>query len=542
MAATEVVFCQTISLESAKVKDRAGIWISAALMPLAIILHGYHPYAEDGGVYLAGIKHLLDPRLYPAWSGFVTAHLGFSLFAPLTAALVRMSGLGLMTVLFLLYSLSIWMTLYAGWQIAWRCTQSRVGCVGAVALLTLLLTVPVAGTSLILVDPYLTARGFSSPCGLLALVAAIDFLEDSRSGRGLDRQHLFLCLAFLSIAGAMHPLMALYALGCILFLACMWIPQLTLRAASLAGLSLFSITMAGCVEWLSSEKSAEYARVAHTRTYWFLSTWRWYELLGLAAPLLLMTAMAYHPIAVNRVGRNIAGMLGVAGGTAAIVAILFARESSPSYMVARLQPLRIYHMVYLLMFLLLGMVLGEAVLNRHVWRWAALFVALGGTMTLVQEATFPHSTHLELPWRAPENPWEQAFVWIRDHTPRDAAFALDADYITSAGEDSQNFRAISERSAMPDDAKDGGIASIAPSLTREWIDGEAAQTGLDHGVNATTVKTLQSFSVSWIVLPAHANADFACPFENDAVKVCRLASYGTISAAHSSPPRQSGSE
>jgi len=34
-----------------------------ALTFFAFLIHGYHPYAEDGGIYLPEIKRLLDPGL-----------------------------------------------------------------------------------------------------------------------------------------------------------------------------------------------------------------------------------------------------------------------------------------------------------------------------------------------------------------------------------------------------------------------------------------------------------------------------------------------
>ena len=79
---------------------------------------------------------------------------------------------------------------------------------------------------------------------------------------------------------------------------------------------------------------------------------------------------------------------------------------------------------------------------------------------------------------AARNLWVQAFVWIRGNTPKDALFALDADYINAAGEDAQCFRAIAERSALPDYSKDGGEASIAPELADAWAIGQAAQQRL----------------------------------------------------------------
>ena len=85
------------------------------LSPLVLLVHGYHPYAEDGGVYLPEIKRLLDPGLYPHGAEFVVGHLRYSLFAPVMAGLVRGSHFSLETVLLLVYVATFWMTLFAGW-------------------------------------------------------------------------------------------------------------------------------------------------------------------------------------------------------------------------------------------------------------------------------------------------------------------------------------------------------------------------------------------------------------------------------------------
>jgi hypothetical protein len=45
----------------------------------ALLVHGYHPFAEDGGLYLPEVKRLLDPGLYPYDTGFVVGHLQYSL-------------------------------------------------------------------------------------------------------------------------------------------------------------------------------------------------------------------------------------------------------------------------------------------------------------------------------------------------------------------------------------------------------------------------------------------------------------------------------
>ncbi len=537
MATTEAVLQRVERQDSARSERDGGVRITAALSLLAVAIHGYHPYVEDGGVYLSGIKHLLNPSLYSSGTSFVTVHLSFSLFAPMVAEFMKTSRLDLMTVMFLLYVATVWLTLHAGWQIAIRSGATLRGRIGATSLLALMLTVPIAGTSLMLMDPYVTARSISTPFGLLALGYVMDVLDDARDQRDMNWRSVVLCAGSLAIACAMHPLMAAYSLGCVLMLACVSMRNEKVSMAATVGLCVLSVVIAGCLEWLWPRPSAEYARVAATRTYWFLSAWHWYEWIGLAAPLLVLAAVSFRKNA-DRSGttRRLAVMSAMVGSSAILVALLFARETSASFLIARLQPLRVYQTIYLLMILALGAYLGEVVLKRATMRWAGLFVLVGCAMLLVQETTFPNSAHVEFPWVSPANQWEQGFLWIRDHTPQSATFAMDANYITADGENSQNFRAIAERSALPDYAKDGGVASIAPALTDEWLHGQATQDGLDEGLDAGRIASLRALRVDWVVLTANTKAVLPCPYANNAVKVCRLSGYGSDSVGRGVRP------
>jgi hypothetical protein len=218
----------------------------------------------------------------------------------------------------------------------------------------------------------------------------------------------------------------------------------------------------------------------------------------------------------------LARMAMVCGGVAVAVALLFARAGLKTHMVARLQPLRIFQIVYVVMILFLGAAMGERLLRRRFMRWLTIFGLLALTMLFAERQTFPSSPHLELPGRAPQNRWEQAFVWIRQNTPKDALFALDAHYITSPGEDAQSFRAIAERSALPDYSKDGGKASITPGLTSAWMAGVAAQMRLSEESDAQRIATLRPMGVTWIVLKRSSRTGFECDYANERVKVCRL--------------------
>jgi hypothetical protein len=147
-------------------------------------------------------------------------------------------------------------------------------------------------------------------------------------------------------------------------------------------------------------------------------------------------------------------------------------------------------------------------------------------MFVVDRRTFPASGHLEFSAFSdeaePVNAWEQAFRWIRTNTPVDAVFALDADYITRPGEDAQGFRAIAERSVLPDYSKDGGEAAITPALTAAWTSGQNAQSRLSERSDAERMAVLLPEGVGWVVLEKNAATAFACGYTNSAVKVCRL--------------------
>ena len=509
-----------------------------ALTFFAVLVNGYHPYAEDGGVYLPEIKRLLDPGLYPYRAEFVVGHLRYSLFAPAMAGLVRETHLSVEMVLLLMYLATFWVTLFAAWLLAARCYASREARGGAIALLAAWMTMPIAGTSLMLMDPYVTARSLSTPCVLLALVGALKFLaprfeleEESSRERRLG---LALCCTALGGAGMMHPLMAAYGLGAVLLLGVVLSSSSMVRVFGTMGLGATAVAVAAGLYLSAPPENEIYQRVMLTRDYWFLSRWHWYELIGLIAPVVILSVVATKRRREGDAARvGLARMTVAAGVTATAVALLFARAGMTTHLVARMQPLRIFQLVYIVMTLVVGAALGEWVLRRRPLRWVVVFSLLGGVMMAAERMTFPASRHLELPgalaWSGSdrgnqdqENQWEQAFAWVGRNTPKDAMFALDAQYITKAGEDAEGFRAIAERSALPDFSKDGGVVTNKPELAAEWLQGQVAQEKLSEESDALRLAALRPMGVTWVVLERSAVTGFACLYGNDAVKVCRL--------------------
>jgi hypothetical protein len=270
-------------------------------------------------------------------------------------------------------------------------------------------------------------------------------------------------------------------------------------------------------------QTAAYWTAAHTRTYWFISQWQWYEWVGLIGPLVLLSLLwCCAGRSVNETSRVLTAMTIAAGSLAIAVALFFARMPGPNEFVARLQPLRIFQMIYVLMLIAAGASLAETFLRRRAWYWAIFMLSLGSGMFYVQRATYPASRHLELPWTGPVNLWEQGFLWIRSNTPENALFALDANYITAAGEDAQNFRAIARRSALPDYSKDGGAAAIAPDLAATWRIGQGLQSHLNEKIGREQLAKLRGTGVDWVVLSSKTATPFGCLYTNAAIKVCRI--------------------
>jgi hypothetical protein len=189
---------------------------------------------------------------------------------------------------------------------------------------------------------------------------------------------------------------------------------------------------------------------------------------------------------------------------------------------ARLQPLRSLHLLYMLLFLIMGGLLGEFVLKNRVWRWLTLFVPLGVGMFIAQRDLFPASAHIEWPGVAPKNEWAQAFVWVRDNTPVDAVFALDPDFMQLPGEDTIGFRCLAERSRLADLSKDSGAVSMFPPLAEDWWTEVQAQTPWKSFHAEDFLRLRNRYGVNWVVVQQPGVAGLDCAYQNAAVRVCRI--------------------
>ncbi len=198
-----------------------------ALTLATLLVHGYHPLAEDGGLYVAGAEFTLNPSLFPHFTAFVSEHLSFSIFAPVVAAFTRATHLSLLLVLLIFNLISIALTLTAARALLRRVTPNERAQLAGIAALAAVWTVPIAGTSLLLMDPYVTARSLSTPLSLWAVAFALD---DWRS----NRRSLAGCILAVALAAIFHPLMAGYALGLIIVVRSLQSRRKTLLLAILA--------------------------------------------------------------------------------------------------------------------------------------------------------------------------------------------------------------------------------------------------------------------------------------------------------------------
>jgi hypothetical protein len=298
-------------------------------------------------------------------------------------------------------------------------------------------------------------------------------------------------------------------------------------------LAVFTLAAAAILQLREPAESASVILAAHSRYYWFLSQWHWYELFGLIGPLLVLLALRrgnHFGFDANSITLCNSAIL--YGCFATALALIFVHEPFHVHAVARLQPLRAFLMIHVVMFLLLGAGMQqrfERVSSSSMRPWARytmipILLASAFVIFIAQRNEFPASSHVELPWRLQQspNPWVRSFLWCRNNTPKNALFALDANYITAPGEDAQTFRAIAQRSALPDFSKDGGEAAITPRLAEEWAAGVSAQLNLDQQTASELREHLAPYGVDWIILRSDSPAALNCPYKSEVLKVCRL--------------------
>ncbi len=474
----------------------------------ALLIHGYHLGVEDGEIYIPAARKLLHPGLYPYASQFFLSHERLSLFAPLVAASARLTHLSLDWSAFLWYLITIYATLAACWLLVAACFTSQRARWCAVLVMTAVMTMPATNTALLLVDPYITARSFSTPLTLFALVALL-------------RKRVWIATALILVTASIHPQMAAY----VVFLAAVMAVsdrkkqpapdrELVPVPAILLGLPL---------DFRLGPATQPYREALYSRDFFFLSTWTWYHWLGMLAPLAFLWWFARGRLRGTTPAFARLSLALIPFGIISILAAALFSSSHQFDMFERLQPLRSFHLITFVFILFLAGVIGEYLAERHIWAIPALCLPLAVGMFFVQRATYPDSQHIEWPGqKTSPNDWVNALLWIRQNTPTNAIFAVDSRYFLVPGVDVHGFRAIAGRSALADYFKDGGAVSIFPALAPAWKQMTNATYGLNHFTRADFERLAREYPVDWTVIHGAAPAGMTCPYEQRGYSVCRI--------------------
>jgi hypothetical protein len=511
---------------------------------------GYHPGLEDDGVYLSAIKADLNPALYPHDADFVRLQVQATLFDNLMAGFIRVTRIPVPWAELLWQLLSLYTILWAGHSIAQKLFPERRARWAGIALLGAMFTLPVAGTALIIADQHLHPRNIATAAILLAV--------DRILGRKTR-----IAVGLLLVALVIHPIMAAFGISFCLFLMLVFSDRfpwgvggvgksaeaetdnesehpsgakalvdleasaarlksrpVTRPATSVHNIGAFTIAV--LPGWIFEPPAAEWRRALNTRTYYFISQWRWYEWLGAIGPLVLFWMLWKY---AARRGESVLERF-------ALALVLFGAFQQAFAMIVLalpaliritpFQPMRYLHLEYIFLVLIVGCLIGRHMLGRVVWRWMLLMLVVNGGMFLLQRLMLPASEHLELPGRESVNPWLQAFAWIRTNTPANAYFALDPEYLAAHGEDYHSFRALAERSQLADSIKDPAVVTQVPELAPRWAGQVDAQAGWSRFQIADFERLKVRFGIGWVLLSYPGPTRLTCIWHNAQLTVCRI--------------------
>lgn len=476
--------------------------ILALLTAAAILVHGYHPFVEDAEIYVPGIKKLLNPALYPYNDGFFASHAKMTLFPNLIAWSVRITHLPLEWVLLAWHFACVFVLLLACWKLGRLCLGSARAGWGSAVLVASLLTIPVAGTALYIMDQYVNTRSFSTAAVIWIVLAAV------------QRKYVQ-AAAWIVLTALIHPLMAVFSA----FYAGLLIWRQgwgSWRIENAGAAMIFPLVFFPPV-------TSAYRQALDSHSYFFLLRWEWYEWLGIFGPLVIL--WWFGRVARLRSLRTLETLCfaGVIFGAVCFLAGLVITIPGRFVRFVELQPMRGLHLIYILLFVIAGAWLAESVFRTNPWRWLVLSLPLCAGMFFAQRKLFPATPHLEWPERNPENAWVEVFGWIRDHTPVDAYFALDPEHMRVEGEDQHGFRAIAERSMLADQVKDSGAVTMFPALAESWLKQVSSEAGWAQLGPQDFGRLHSQFGVDWVVLRQTAVAGMECPYHNSELMVCRVA-------------------
>ena len=298
-------------------------------------------------------------------------------------------------------------------------------------------------------DPYLTARSLSTPATIFAIAC---YLSNRRAGRGVAA----------GTAAVIHPQMSVY--GRCFSAAWHWPDAApSARAAPAFGRRPHRTSL----PFRLRTRTGAAREALFSRTYFFVSTWTWYEWIGIFAPLALLWWFS-----VISPRRTLPGFRPWRQPGSIRPGVHRARRGAgDSRQPGELQP-PATHAEF-----------PSAV--RHLLRSAGRtdrrVLDQEERLALGRPVCSAGGSHVAAAGeRVPRQPacgvagleqWQHLdFRFSVDplHTPKEAVFALDPNYMVLPGEDAHGFRAVAERSVLADNVKDSGAVSLFPKLAAEW--------------------------------------------------------------------------
>ncbi len=488
-------------------------WPVLLFTVLGFLVMGYHPGAEDDGVYLTAVKADLNPHLFPHDAPFFQLQMRNSTFDTGMALFVRHTGTPLGWAELLGQLTSIFLVLWACRSIAGRLFSETAARWAAVAMVATMQTLPVAGTALFVMDQYLHPRN---------LATALILIGVSRILAGRSWQ----ALPLVALAVLLHPLMGVFGISfCAVLTLTLSEPvrvqlrQLRTRLVAAGATSAAAFLPLG---WIFEPPTPTWLEALHSRHWFRVYEWKWYEWVGALAPLALFWLVAR--VARKRGETNLAPF-----ATAVFIYGVFQQAVAMVLLGPRalivfsaLEPMRYLQLVYVFMALVGGAYLGRYVLQARVGRWAIFLIVSSGGMCLAQRQLFPAGEHIEFPFTPPANAWLQAFDWIKHNTPEDAYFALDPHYLAAPGEDYHSFRALAERSQLADAIKDTAVITKVPELGPEWKRELDAQAGWTHFQLAEFERLKSEFGADWVLIAYPAPVGLVCRWHNATLTVCQI--------------------
>ncbi|MDP9052917.1 MAG: hypothetical protein M3N93_01230 [Acidobacteriota bacterium] len=477
------------------------------LTSAAIAVAGYHPGLEDDAYYLAAIKKDLHPALFSRDADFFQLQFQATAFDKLVAWSVRLTHLPLAVDTLIWHFASIFVILWCCHRIAAKCFRETHAQWAAVAMVGALLTIPVSGTGIMLADQHLHPRAVATGAILGAVVAS------------LERKKMLAAL-LLAFTLSMHAIMASFGISLCLFLG--WNRAAGDPNPLMKERQKFAVASMLPLRWLFEPTTAAWRQAAATRTFYFPGRWEWYEWLGIVAPLPLLWCFGRS---ARRDGTGTMGWISrrlVWFGAFQLLVALFMMLPPAFERLRPLEPMRYLQLIYLFLFLLMGGLTGRYFLKTHVYRWILLFAPLCFGMWFAQRQMYPATAHLELPGLAPRNEWVRAFLWVRNNTPVDSYFAIDPLYMKRPGEDYHGFRALAERGMLADNLKDPGMVARVPRLGARWLREVTAEKNWETFQAADFSRLKQQFGVNWVLLTTPAIAGMQCPYQDDALSICRI--------------------